>query len=154
REPCIALIQDHQEDVYVFGFDSHGRVFSEPFRADNLNSLIVYDQGYGGYAAQVQLPFMAYANGREDREAANLHHLALQLRHSLKQIKTFSPPLRMLYESCQLSNADFIEQTLDFLKLWDQSQGWLIPLDYPLPNSLVEILEKIDWDESDLQTKN
>lgn len=49
RKPVLAFIQDLQNDVHLFAFDAHGQVHSEPFRPDNLNSLIVYNGGFEGY---------------------------------------------------------------------------------------------------------
>lgn len=41
----------------LFAFDQNGHVYTESFEQSNLKSLIVYDQGFGGYAVQAILPF-------------------------------------------------------------------------------------------------
>ncbi len=82
RTPAIAIIQDQHADDYLFAFDAHGRVHTEAFRADNLNSLIVYDKGFGGYAVQAHIPLAAgpldAAASRETKEKAAANHFALE----------------------------------------------------------------------------
>lgn len=55
RQPTIAFLQDNQNDIFLFAFDPHGKVYSQSFRNDNLNSYIAYDGGFGGYAVQAKI---------------------------------------------------------------------------------------------------
>lgn len=127
RKPVLLLIEDEQEDIYFFAFDPYGQAAAESFRKDNVSTMIVYDQGFGGYAVQFKLPFQAYPRSRQDRYDAQLHYLAIQLRKGLNDSNTLAPPLRLLYDACQKSKTDFVDCSLAFLSDWDKTNAWIYP---------------------------
>lgn len=146
QRPMLAFIQDMQDDIYFFAFDPWGQVHGEPFRKDSIQTLIAYDQGFGGYAIQAQLPFPSL--GRDVREKAQLHHLGGQLRQSLASApdSSLSPPLEALKKACEKKGFDFVEKCLEYLWHWDRSQAWLYPLSATIPDALSHVIGEIDWE--------
>ena len=145
RSPALLFIEDEQEDAFLFAFDSNGQVASESFRKGNLSTMIVYDRGFGGYAAQFKLPFPTYPQSNFDRHNALLHYLAIQLRQGLSNQNALSPPLQMLHEACQKANVDFIDCFLSFLSDWNKTQYWLYPEKRNLSPELSKVFDALDW---------
>lgn len=141
RTPTLAFIQDHHGDVYFFAFDGNGHVHTEPFRNDNLSTLIAYDGGYRGYASQAKLPLPA----KRQSTAETLHVLAAQLREGLGSPSELAPPLLLLHRACEHAGVDFADTCLQFLSVWNKTQGWIYPKDTPLPPELEKVIAGIDW---------
>lgn len=145
EEPILTLIQDPQGDIYFFAFDSSGTVDVKSYRSDSLNSLIVYDEGFGGYAVHYTLPFASYAMNRSVSEHANLYHIGQQIKKGLESATGLSPPLQLLYQACQKSHVDFTGTFLHFLSLWNTTHQWLYPTSQILPTDLSKVILKLDW---------
>lgn len=148
RPPLVAVIEDNNQSVYLAAFDPHGAVWTCPFHGDRLETLIAYDDGFGGYSIEVELPFDGYKSGRKEKEEAMAFHLMQQLKSEVNtpfQVEALSPPLRLLWRACALTNADFPETLVSFLKEWSKSGCWIYPSAQPLPSSLTKILDAIDW---------
>jgi hypothetical protein len=146
-KPLLLLIEDGQGDSYLFAFDVHGRVHAEPFGASQLHTLIMYDQGFGGYTTQASIPFASFEAAREIKERADRHFLTLELQKTLESNLTLSPPLQFLKNACQTAKADFVTALLDFLSLWDQSGQLLLPAQTKLPSTLSPIIEAMNWNQ-------
>lgn len=154
RTPTILLLQDANEDLFYFAFDTHGQVYAESFLQDSLAPIIAYDQGFGGYAVQAKLPFPAYPNGRKEREEAILYHISLQLKQGLENGIELSPPLKLLQEACVKADVDFNLVCLDFLNQWHHSRKWLYPLSGAMQKNLSKALGQIDWNKISWHEKN
>jgi hypothetical protein len=149
RTPTLLFIQDLHEDVYLFIFDRYGRIDTQSFRQDNLNALVVYDQGFGGYFVQAPLPLLNYSKGRVEREKSHLLATAELLKKSLNEDSTsLSPPLQILHAACQKASADFADHCLAFLYLWDKHSGWLYSEKMELPSALKAVVNQLDWDKT------
>lgn len=144
REPILLFIQDEQEDDYLFFFNPYGEIHSTIFRNDNLPSLVVYDDGFGGYAAHTPFPFHDFPSSRQDKEQAELLRVAVQLRQSLQQNSELSPPLQLLKDSVN-EKGDFVQVTLHFLQAWDASNQLLFNSSYL--GKLHPIIQNIDWNK-------
>ncbi len=145
REPVLLLIQDEQEDDHLFFFNSYGEIHSVIFKNDTLPSLVVYDDGFGGYAVHTPFPFCDLPCSRHDKEQAELLRLAVQLRQSLEKNPELSPPLQLLKQGMQVSNADFTATVLQFLHTWEASSQFL--LSGPLPDLFQPIIQHMDWNK-------
>lgn len=145
RIPSLAFLQDLHGDLFLFAFDSYGRVHVEPFRSDNLNSLIAYDNGFGGYAVQAKIPF-GKSQSRDDTERVQLTAVSDQLRKGLQDSSVLSPPLSMLNDACKQAGIDFPTCCLNFLVAWNNSSSWLFPADFKLPPSVLLALKNLDWE--------
>lgn len=121
REPTLLIVQDDHEDDYLFFFNPYGEIHSTIYKNDDLQLLVIYDDGFAGYAAQVAFPFEDIPGSRHDKEQAELLRLAAQLRRSFEQNPDLSPPLQLLKNSVAATNHDFTETLLHFLQDWDSS---------------------------------
>ena len=138
------MFEDSNGDVSIIAFDAHGRVFSDLFLHGQPSSLIAYADGYMGYASQTSIPFWSIPSGRIQLEQIRRNLLERQLKNNKNEL---SPPLQLLAHACQKLNLEFSTVCLDFLTLWDKSRGWLYPMNTPLPESINNVIEKIDWTE-------
>ncbi len=145
REATIALIEDRQGDVHLLAYDPHGRVHHELFPSDQLTTLVAYDQGFGGYAMQTDVPFPAFPDGREDKEKAHLRHLTDQLHQAMHYQAPLAPPLALLRKASERAGENFEKVLVDYLYFWDQSNQWLFPRDYLLPASVAKVMALLDW---------
>jgi hypothetical protein len=147
RQPAFAFIQSG-EDVYFFAFDPHGRVHSESFKQNQLSSMYMYDQGFGGYTVQAAIPFDADTPSRQDLENTHLNMLSLQLKQGDSSSPlTLAPPLLLLREACQETNVDFSEAAVALLDIWNKSPGWLLSSDKDLPAPLQKALTHLHWNK-------
>jgi len=144
-EPSLFFLKNQQEDLYIFAFDPHGRVYSESYRQGNLGSLFIYDEGYGGYSVQAKLPFSDLRN-RKEKENALIITAKANLSEGIKTPGELSPPLQLLREACKKCDVDFVETAIEFLAYWDKTGHWLFPLEAPMPESLEKTIAEIDWD--------
>lgn len=154
RTPALTFIHDLYDDTYLIAFDPNGRVWSQPFRNDNLNSLIVYDEGFGGYAAMANIPFSPEEGDRQSKENHIFHLLENELNKGEQGDNVFAPPLKIFKKACLDTNVDFAGTFLDFLKAWDISNSWVIPPDFTLPSNVSKVVNQIDWSNIPLADKN
>lgn len=132
QKPSLAFIKDPHGDTFLFAFDSYGRVYSQSFRNDNLESYIAYDYGFGGYAVSAKIPFKNSQSRGEIKEKS-LEFLKAQLTESSQEL---SPPLRLLQSACNRAGLDFAETCVNFLEYWNNCNCWLYPENMPLLNSI------------------
>lgn len=147
RNPAIAFIQDRQGDIFLFAFDPHGRVHEQAFRKDNFNSYIAYDEGYGGYGIQAEIPFYSTPSSYKEVEQKSLGHLAAVLRESGVTKGELSPPLQILEKACSDAGYDFVDTCMAFLIEWNKVNRWLYPIEKPLPSRLHEVFSKLSWEQ-------
>lgn len=145
RNPSIALIQDPNNNDFLFIFDTHGQVYGEAFLSSSPNSLYMIDGGYGGYVIQAEKGLSSYRIGREEKEKANRRHLQEQFKQILNPGTDLIPPLQLLYDACIRSHQDFPTVLADFLFEWSKSGCWLYPKGNPLPNSVASAIQQIQW---------
>lgn len=148
RQPCLAIIENMIGDIFLLAFDPHGHVWCQPFRCDHPEALLAYEEGYGGYAVQIEMPFPSYANGRPQRETALANGLALQLKQATENHTGLSPPLQLFREACEQAKVDFVEAFVAFLIHWDNNLSWLYPENAPLPPSLETVFDKLYLNKS------
>ena len=140
--PFIAIASKDQE-VHLFSVGRHGELWHKVFTSQSINSIIAYDDGYGGYALQTSIPLPHPNRGRKEREEAQLLLLAQELQKG--KDREFSPPLQMFFEACKLSQIDFVGPCLSFLKLWNTKGLWIYPVDAPLPEDLKIVFRNLHW---------
>lgn len=143
RIPTLALLRDALQQIHLIAYDTHGQVHHEPVREHTASTLVIYDRGLGGYAVQATLPFLAYPNGRREREEADLLFLKNQLRRELGIHSTLSPPLQLLKNACDIAQEDFVDTLLNFLSVWHRSNQWLLTDPSSLANQ--NVLQSLDW---------
>lgn len=125
QEPIFLCVQDDYDDNYLFFFNAHGEIHSTYFKNDSLSSIMVYDDGFGGYSVQTVLPFEDFSSGRYEKEEAELFRIAVQLRQSLAQNASFVPPLNILKKYAEEAHRDFAEVIVRFLQAWENSSRLL-----------------------------
>jgi hypothetical protein len=154
RSPTLLFLKDSRNDTYLFSFDPFGRVHSQTFRKDNLTSLMEYDNGFGGYTVQANIPIHSRNCSRLDLEKIQIDAITHELKQSLATDTLLSPPLKLLKEACEKTGVDFADTCIAFLREWNYSHGWLHP-NRSSPNDAVEkALAQVDWDAAPLQVKN
>jgi len=123
--PLIVLIADEKENTYFLAFDSYGRVHSENFRPSQLQSLMSYENGFGGYGVHAVVPIPSFPASREDKEKGEAYALTNQLRQALLQHPPLAPPLQCLKEACEEAQVDFPSTFVQFLTDWNNHPGFL-----------------------------
>lgn len=151
REPVFLFIQDLQGDIHFFAFNEFGEIHAQSFRNDNLESYVVYDQGYGGYFTQVKVP--SESQSRREKEFNVLHQIAYKMKEALKQDPSLSLPLLMLQEACQKAHVDFVNTFLAYLYLWDKSHSWHYNENLSLPSPMLEVFSYLDLNSLSIEEK-
>lgn len=151
REPTLLLVQDEQEDDFLFFFNPYGEIHSTVFRNAQLQSLVVYDEGFGGYAVQSPFPFDDLPSSRHDKEQAVLLSLAVQLRQSIESSAKLSSPLQLFKKASESLNSDFAETFLHFMQAWSNSGQLLFK--GPYPEKILSTIQSIDWKKIPLKEK-
>lgn len=114
QDPYVIINQGAEGEV-LFTTRSGSLTISQK----KLESYIAYDQGFGGYALQAELPF---ASTKELARDLNLH---------LASGNPFSPPLELIRNS--IHNLDFGGTVVHYLKEWDEEGTFLSSLPFPVP---------------------
>lgn len=153
KSPLLCFSEDDAGNVVLVAFDEHGRLHVEPFSQSEQQTLLAYDQGYGGYATQAALPFPTFPASRQDKEEADAYELSTQLKQAMAGSPTLAPPLHLLKEACASAQEDFCTTFVQLLMEWSSSQGIFY---HPilLPASLEKVLNRLDWEgvnETDLK---
>ncbi len=123
QSPAILLIRDENQKAHLIGFDADGRIFRAP---DEAESLFIYDRGFAGYSRQVTIP-----QPKQSLEAKQEILLAFLKDELSKNHDALSPPLQLLYKTCQRTNMPFAESCIDFLTQWDRQHGWFADASLP-----------------------
>lgn len=145
RTPSLVLLKSEDESASLFAFDPYGRISYKAFPINDLSSIIVYDEGFGGYAVQWEIPFAGNSQSRQEMRNSRIASLGQELRNGLSEDPTLSPPLAMLADASAQCDQDFIDSILLYLDYWDRTGHWLFPDNYPLPGELIPIMETLDW---------
>ena len=96
--PLLALIEDDHRDVHLMAVDTQGQIWWRSFRSDNLDTLLAYDDGFGGYAVQAELPFNLETAIGPSREMQDFESESFRLGGEHSQ-KVKAPPNRSDYSS-------------------------------------------------------
>ncbi len=124
RKPKLAFFQDMHGDIQLYFYGAHGEIQKNLYRANTLDSLIVYDKGFGGYAVQEKITSL---KSRKEIEAEIHKIIESELRNASENNVELSPPLEILKQACVKSGADFPKTCLEYLVNWDNSGCWLYP---------------------------
>lgn len=143
REPALCFVQDEYNDIHLFAFDRCGRISRQIYPASTLESILVYEEGFGGYAVRTILPFRSSPESRAECEKALLDHLEQQLREGISKGEDLAPPLELLQQTCLKADADFIQTASDFLAHWNNTNQWLYPENLPLPTQLEKVFQQM-----------
>lgn len=145
RTPMLAFLEDQYNDTYLVVFDARGQVWSQLFGSHHLQSYLAYDEGFGGYSIQCELPFPDFICGREQRETALIDYLSMQMRQVMSTKTQLSPPLHFLQEACREANVDFVDALMAFLRQWDSQHSWLYAKDQDVPKSIEKVFKCVKW---------
>lgn len=149
ENPVVAFIEDEDGDNYVFALDNFGRVHGEVFKGSNLKSMVIYDQGFGGYTAQASLPFSTI--GRKEKEKFDFEILSAGLKQAMQSNPVLAPPLQMLKSACDKAQVDFTTTFLNFIMHWHQTHQLLMPKAESLEPNLKTVLSQFEWNQQHLQ---
>jgi hypothetical protein len=138
--PLIAFVDD-EEKTGVWSFNSDGTFVKEEFSSTSLSSLIVYDQGFEGYAIQTHIPTIP-------KEAEKKQRLVQELQPLLTQQTSLSPPLELLKQASKKAQLDFTTVLIDFFQAWNDSPQLLLKT---APASLEPLFKQIDWSSISLK---
>lgn len=144
--PLLLLIEDEQGNTFLFAFDSYGRLHEENFSSSQLQTLIAYEQGFGGYGVQAVVPIPSFPAGREDKEKADAYQLTMQLRQALaEQQLPLSPPLQFFEQACQKAQIDFSSAFIQFLVEWNAHSDFLYSSQAMIPEQFSNIFKHFNW---------
>ena len=141
----LLLLQNDSSELSLFAFNPHGQIYEETLENSAIQSVVMYDRGFGGYAMQASIPFNGHENDRRTNEAKHLALLIASLEEGQKQQKALTPPLQAFQDSCLRQQSIFSTSFVDFLSFWNSTHSWLLPVDAKLPNSIAAIVDNMDW---------
>jgi len=151
--PFLCLIEDDKGRTFLFAFDTYGRFHSENFSPEHLQALIVYEQGFGGYGVQFEIPMPSFSVGREDKEKAETYALTTQLRQALMTQPTLAPPLHFFEQACKKAGIDFCETFIHFLSEWNAHSNFLFQPYKDISPSLSNLFQHLQWENVSHQDK-
>lgn len=140
RSPLLAIIQGPEINESIFWFDKEGSVYHASLNPKELESYIVYDQGFGGYARQVLLP-------RTVKVPALSDVLTGSLTRGLEEKIAFAPPLEKFRKACEQARTDFCACSKELFTKWNFLGTWLLPDDFKGSEHLEKTLEELSLDE-------
>lgn len=147
-KPTLLWIEEPAGDVTMFVLDHYGSQYSELFPTTQLKSLIAYDQGFGGYTVQGNVPLPC---SPDEKNTETLAQLSTLLKSAVASNTGLAPPLEKLKQACQEAGSDFTSTFVTILKDWDISGSLLIPFSTNLNPDLIRPLQQLSWDPQDLQ---
>lgn len=134
--PFLAFIQGKLQTEIV-ALDSSGESFVKTVAENTLDTVAVYNNGFNGYNAVLEMPLLADQITKEDVIAATLFQLSQQLRGN----EPMAQVLSALQKACRQSGDDFPNTFVKLLVEWHTAQEWLYPEDRPLPPELARPLQ-------------
>lgn len=145
KSPLLLFIEDMQGEKTLFAFDQFGRVHQENCTPSQLRTLAVYEDGFGGYGTQTEVPFPSFPAGREEKEKAEAHALTKQLKEAIAQHPALSPPLHLFEQACQRLQLDPCETFVQFLMEWQAQPGFIYHSQKKEAEPLASLFKNIDW---------
>lgn len=135
--PALAIVKDSKDRIYLATYCAK----ENPHVIENneLDSIIIYDKGFAGYAVQAKIP-----NGKSSEQLI-LEHLTAELRKGLNNKNDLAPPLSAIADACTKCNLEMASSCVEFLSFWDKSKGWLYPTNFPLPSNLEKMFASLDF---------
>ena len=143
--PMLCFVKSSKNEQRIFAFDSYGRVYQEDCNTKDLQTMFSYEQGFGGYATQLVLPFPEFPASRQDKEHAQQWRLTQQIRETLSMRPELTPPLLCLSNACEKAKVDLASVFVTFLSIWRQSASLLFPLSHEPDDELKKALNALDW---------
>lgn len=110
RKPLLLIVQDKEENIFIFVYDQAGRVLSESFFKGQLDSYIAYNKGFHGYSVSLKFPLNILKE--EEIEAKRIE----KLKNDLNKADFLIPPLQLLKKACEDENLDFPDVFVKYLK--------------------------------------
>lgn len=145
KMPSLSFIEDKEGSVHIHAFDRHGPLWNQIFTCQNFQSLYAYDDGFGGYAVQVDIPKVAVPNME-----IIIAQLSQELNEAVVGNALLAPPLQIFQKSCQSLNIDFVKTFVNFLVQWDEAGGWLFPSSVKLSSDLTPVFQNLDMSQDDI----
>lgn len=142
KDPTILFLQDRFKDDHILAFNCHGEIKTALYNHANLQSLMIYDEGFGGYAAFAKIPFGDFACGREEKEAAELAQTSDSLQAHEEHIEEFSPPLQLIKKAADQARLPFGKAVVDILNDWENQRHILWS---PSTPELQSIANQLNW---------
>lgn len=120
QSSTLAFIQDENDDTHLYFIDKLGNVHHQNWKADQLPTLAVYDEGFGGYSAVADIPY--YAQNLEEINTLFLNKLSHELQNA--DPETLSPPLKFVHEHVDKNLGTIIS---DIFRNWETPEKAEIP---------------------------
>jgi hypothetical protein len=128
QKPKILFLQNSLSEIHIYVLGPHGDIHHSFFSNESLQSLIVYDRGFGGYAVQEKITTL---KSRTELETETHQLIKNELNHAIQSQANLSPPLQILYDACMKANVNFSETCMEFLINWENTGSWLYPENAP-----------------------
>lgn len=111
RKPLLLIIQDKEEDTFIFVYDKAGRVLMVPYPKGQINSYLAYNKGFNGYT----VPLKFQVNALTAQEIEDNQILKLKKELKLPSKKPLIAPLQLLKNACEREHLDFADTLVNFL---------------------------------------
>lgn len=146
KRPLLAIIETADGDVYLAGIGPYGDRWTKHFKKNVFDTLLAYDDGFGGYAITADLPFETLNMSSQKKENIVAKNLEKGLRHAVEAGTALVLPLEIFKRACIKVNADFPESLANFLIYWNKKNSWLYPQESLLPENLKKIFQELSWE--------
>lgn len=139
----LIFLKTRDLTTILCAIDQTGTIHRENFIPDPLSTIIVYDEGFGGYGKRFTLPSLL---GISRKEKEDLCTKALLNELSALKKEQLNPSLQLCYESCQNASLNFPHAFLDLLCYWDHTGEWIPQIDL-LPPWLEKFIQLFPWEK-------
>lgn len=151
-KPKLIFTAGHNEKIDIWHIDPCGRLFTQSFEPEKLQSLFSYDKGYGGYTVQVEFPYYQASYDRQAKENAILQLLEKELEASESSAEPLAVPLQKFREAALQAGQPFAKSFIAFIESWNNSLNRFYPQTAMPPNELEQILQHLDFNNQELKS--
>lgn len=143
-KPCLALLQNSNFETSIWSIDEQGFMTKQHFPSQNLNSLVAYGEGFGGYTQRYSLTMLT-----ENLDDVKERILLNQLEEAPIEPNKLPPPLKRFYDAVKYrSDLSFGRMLFAYLKQWEEQKELFFKPDSPL----MEVIEQIHFSKEEKKT--
>lgn len=131
------IVRDDKEGVkQLYLFDQYGRKYLKSYSSSKLESIFVYNQGFGGYSLHYPVPLAFMKNGKQVEEAVDWH---------------LENELRALFEESLPDYLDLFKRTA--LDLHINAEKLFLKLLKFEDNNLMPLFDAMNWNQLPQEVK-
>jgi len=114
--PKIMLARNSEGDHTLATVDQYGLRSLETFPKNDISTVVVYDEGFGGYAIQNEIPFSQLKIDQVPKEIYNAAYWSMNLLDNLNETTKGQPPWKYLITSDEYPGESLMAQMFSIAK--------------------------------------